>query len=32
MPAVDVVESEKGYEITADLPGMDEKNIEVKVS
>ena len=31
MPAVDVVESEKGYEITADLPGMDEKNIEVKV-
>jgi HSP20 family protein len=32
MPAVDVIESEKGYEITADLPGMDEKNIEVKVS
>jgi HSP20 family protein len=32
MPAMDVVESEKGYEITADLPGMDEKNIEVKVS
>ena len=32
MPAVDVVESEKGYEITADLPGMDEKNIEVKVA
>jgi HSP20 family protein len=32
MPAVDVVESDKGYEITADLPGMDEKNIEVKVS
>jgi len=32
MPAVDVVESEKGYEITADLPGMDEKNIEVKVT
>ena len=32
MPAVDVVENEKGYEITADLPGMDEKNIEVKVS
>jgi HSP20 family protein len=31
MPAVDVVESEKAYEITAELPGMDEKNIEVKV-
>ncbi len=32
MPAVDVVEDEKGYEITADLPGMEEKNIEVKVT
>jgi HSP20 family protein len=32
MPAVDVVESEKAYEITADLPGIDEKNIEVKVA
>ncbi len=32
MPAVDVVQSDKGYEITADLPGMDEKNIEVKVT
>ena len=32
MPAVDIVESEKGYEITADLPGMEEKNIEVKVT
>ena len=32
MPAVDVVESEKAYEITADLPGMDEKNIEVKIT
>ncbi len=31
MPAVDVIESEKAYEITAELPGMDEKNIEVKV-
>jgi HSP20 family protein len=29
-PAVDVTESEKAYEITAELPGMDEKNIEVK--
>lgn len=32
MPAIDVVESEKAYEITAELPGMDEKNIEVKVA
>jgi HSP20 family protein len=32
MPAVDVVETEKAYEITAELPGMDEKNIEVKVA
>ena len=31
MPAVDVVESEKAYEVAAELPGMDEKNIEIKV-
>jgi HSP20 family protein len=31
MVSVDVVESEKAYEVTAELPGMDEKNIEVKV-
>ena len=31
VPAVDVAESEKGYEIAAELPGMDEKNIEVKL-
>ncbi len=31
-PAVDVVEKDKEYEITAELPGLDEKNIEVKVS
>ena len=31
-PAVDIVESEKAYEITAEVPGMDEKNIEVKVA
>lgn len=31
-PAVDVVESEKAYEVSAELPGMDEKNIEVKLS
>jgi HSP20 family protein len=32
MPAVDVVEKDKAYEITAELPGLDEKNIEVKVA
>ena len=26
------MESDKGYEITADLPGMEEKNIEIKVT
>ncbi len=30
-PAVNIIESDKAYEITAELPGMDEKNIEVKV-
>jgi HSP20 family protein len=29
--AVDVTEGENAYEITAELPGMDEKNIEVNV-
>jgi HSP20 family protein len=31
-PAVDVAEKDKEYEVTAELPGMDEKNIEVKLS
>jgi len=31
-PAVDIVEKDDAYEIKADLPGMDEKGIEVKVS
>ena len=31
-PAVDVVEKDGGYEVTAELPGMDEKNIEVNVA
>jgi HSP20 family protein len=31
-PAVDVVDKEKAYEITAELPGMDESNIDVKLS
>lgn len=30
-PAVDMTESDKAYEINAELPGMDEKDIEVKV-
>jgi HSP20 family protein len=30
-PAIDVAEKDHEYEITAELPGMDEKNIEVKV-
>src|SRR5438477_6029579 len=29
-PAVDVSETDKGYDITAELPGMDESNIDVK--
>jgi len=32
MPAVDVTETDKAYEIVAELPGMDEKNVEVKVT
>ena len=31
MPAVDVVEKENAYEILAELPGMDEKNVDVEV-
>jgi len=31
-PPVDVVEHEKAFEITADVPGFDEKDIEVKTS
>jgi HSP20 family protein len=31
-PAADVVEKPDGFEITAELPGMDEKNIEVKLA
>jgi HSP20 family protein len=32
VPAVDITEKDKAYEITAELPGMDEKNIEVNVA
>ncbi|MCI0467330.1 MAG: Hsp20/alpha crystallin family protein [Beijerinckiaceae bacterium] len=31
-PAVDVAEREKEFEITAELPGMDTKDIEIKLS
>lgn len=31
-PAVDLTEKEKEYEITAELPGLDPKDIEVKAS
>ena len=32
VPAVDFVETEKDYELTADLPGLDEKDVEVKIA
>ena len=32
IPAVDVAETDKAYEITAELPGIDEKNVEVKLA
>jgi HSP20 family protein len=28
-PSVDIAETEKSYELTAELPGLDERNIEV---
>ncbi len=31
-PAVDVTEDDKTYKITAELPGLEEKNIDVTVS
>lgn len=31
-PAVDITEKDKSFEITAELPGMDQKNIEIKLS
>lgn len=30
VPPVDIAETAQGYEITAELPGMDEKTVEVK--
>jgi HSP20 family protein len=32
MPAVDVTETDQAFKVAAELPGMDEKNIEVKVA
>jgi HSP20 family protein len=32
MPAVDIAEQDKSFEITAELPGLDENNIEIKLS
>ena len=32
MPAVDVTETDGAFEVTAELPGIDEKNIEVKLA
>ncbi|WP_429925684.1 Hsp20/alpha crystallin family protein (plasmid) [Agrobacterium vitis] len=31
-PAVDVVEKDDAFEVTVEVPGLDEKNIEVKLS
>jgi len=31
-PAVDIAEKDNAYEITAELPGIDEKNVEVQFS
>ncbi|MGH8352513.1 MAG: Hsp20/alpha crystallin family protein [Pseudomonas sp.] len=32
VPAVDIVEQDKAFVITAEVPGLDEKNIEIKLS
>lgn len=32
MPAVDITEKDKCFELSAELPGMDEQNIEIKLS
>lgn len=31
-PAVNIAETDKAYEITAELPGMDEKNVDVSLA
>jgi HSP20 family protein len=32
VPAVDIAEKDSAYEVTAELPGIDEKNIELSVA
>jgi HSP20 family protein len=32
VPVVDFTDTEKAYELTAELPGVDERNVEVKVA
>ena len=32
MPAIDLTEKEDEYELTAELPGLDEKDVEVKLA
>jgi HSP20 family protein len=32
VPVVDITQTDKGYEITAELPGMEDKDIEVKLA
>jgi HSP20 family protein len=32
VPAMDLVEGEEGYEITVELPGIDMKDVDLKVS
>ena len=32
MPAVDIAENEKAYELTAELPGMDQSNLKVQLT
>lgn len=31
-PAMDLIEKDDAYEITAELPGLDEKDVEIKIS
>jgi HSP20 family protein len=31
-PAVNIAETDKAYELTVELPGMDEKNVEVSIA
>lgn len=32
LPAVDISEKEKSFEITAELPGMDQKDVEIRLA